>query len=72
MAKPDNKSKDQKGGKKESKKKAMQIWNVYSSQGGTLTRKNPTCPKCGDGVFMAVHKDRKSCGKCGFTEFGKK
>ena len=30
------------------------------------------CPKCGPGVFMAVHKDRVSCGKCGYTEFNKK
>ena len=25
------------------------------------------CKTCGEGVFLAVHKDRKSCGKCGFT-----
>ncbi len=34
--------------------------------------KKPVCPKCGPGVFMATHKDRVSCGKCGYTEFGKK
>jgi small subunit ribosomal protein S27Ae len=27
------------------------------------------CPKCGEGVFLAQHKDRHSCGKCGYTEF---
>ncbi len=54
------------------KGKVMSVWKIYSAQGGRLERKNPTCPKCGDGVFMAVHKDRKSCGKCGFTEFGKR
>jgi len=31
-----------------------------------------SCPKCGPGVFMAEHKDRTSCGKCGYTEFKKK
>jgi small subunit ribosomal protein S27Ae len=30
--------------------------------------KNKTCPKCGPGVFLANHKDRESCGKCGYTE----
>ncbi|NLL95264.1 MAG: 30S ribosomal protein S27ae [Thermoplasmatales archaeon] len=34
--------------------------------------KKPVCPKCGPGIFMATHKDRVSCGKCGYTEFGKK
>lgn len=35
-------------------------------------RKNTFCPKCGVGVFMAQHKDRNSCGKCGYTEFKSK
>ncbi|MCD6403782.1 MAG: 30S ribosomal protein S27ae, partial [Nanoarchaeota archaeon] len=26
---------------------------------------------CGPGVFLAEHKDRFSCGKCGYTEFKK-
>lgn len=30
---------------------------------------NKSCPKCGPGVFMAAHKDRKTCGNCGFTEW---
>jgi len=34
----------------------------------TLTRKNTSCPKCGDGFLMAEHKDRKTCGKCGYME----
>lgn len=40
----------------------------YSIEDGKLIRKE-TCPEpnCGPGVFLAVHKDRKSCGKCGFT-----
>ena len=29
------------------------------------------CPKCGPGIFLASHKDRKSCGKCGYTEFAR-
>lgn len=27
-----------------------------------------TCPKCGPGVYLAEHKDRMSCGKCGYYE----
>jgi len=26
------------------------------------------CPKCGAGVRLASHKDRFSCGKCGYFE----
>lgn len=24
-------------------------------------------PQCGDGIFLAVHGNRKSCGRCGYT-----
>lgn len=45
----------------------------YSVEGGKLERKGRNCPKCGPGVFLAEHKDRNTCGKCGYTEFkGKK
>ena len=30
------------------------------------------CVKCGPGVLMAAHKDRASCGKCGYTEFARR
>lgn len=26
------------------------------------------CPKCGSGVRLAEHKDRRACGKCGYFE----
>lgn len=26
------------------------------------------CPKCGAGVHLAEHKDRRSCGRCGYFE----
>lgn len=26
------------------------------------------CPKCGRGVRLAEHKNRRSCGKCGYFE----
>jgi len=37
--------------------------------GWKLERKRKTCPRCGAGVFLAEHKDRYACGKCGYTEF---
>ncbi|MCW3134892.1 MAG: 30S ribosomal protein S27ae [Methanophagales archaeon] len=40
--------------------------------GSRLHRTRKVCPRCGAGVFLAEHKDRYSCGKCGYTEFRKK
>lgn len=37
-----------------------------------LKRTRESCPKCGAGVFLAIHANRASCGRCGYTEFGKK
>lgn len=48
------------------------IWNTYEKKGEALSRKNRSCPKCGEGFFMARHKDRETCGQCKYTEFGKK
>ncbi len=46
--------------------------NYYEAKGNKLERLKKYCPKCGPGVFMGEHKDRTSCGKCGYTEFKKK
>lgn len=48
-------------------KKSKGIWELYGIAGG-LKRKNKFCPKCGAGTFMAQHKDRYTCGKCGYME----
>ncbi len=42
---------------------------VFKVEGNKVKRQRRHCPKCGDGVFLAEHKDRVSCGKCGYTEF---
>jgi len=34
----------------------------------SVAMRKKTCPKCGPGVFMAEHKDRVHCGKCGYME----
>jgi len=46
------------------KKATYQIGKMYDNG----KSKNKSCPKCGPGTFMAEHKDRLSCGKCGYTE----
>jgi small subunit ribosomal protein S27Ae len=44
-------------------------WEQYEVSGDTLVRKNRFCPRCGEGVFMAEHTNRFSCGSCGYTEW---
>jgi len=42
---------------------------IFKVEGHKITRLRRHCPKCGDGFFLAIHKNRVSCGKCGYTEF---
>ena len=30
--------------------------------------KRKNCPKCGSGVHLAEHDNRRACGKCGYFE----
>lgn len=48
------------------------IWECYEVEGGKLVRNNKHSPKAGKGFLMAEHKDRRTCGKTGYTEFKKK
>jgi small subunit ribosomal protein S27Ae len=41
----------------------------YQVKDGRIALTKPNCPKCGPGVFLGTHANRKSCGKCGYTEF---
>lgn len=43
--------------------------HLYENVGGVLKRTNRSCPKCGQGFFMAKHSSRWTCGKCKYTEF---
>lgn len=52
-------------------KKPKKTSKRYANYDGSK-RKNKFCPKCGAGIFMAEHKNRITCGKCGYTEFKKK
>lgn len=58
-----------KGGKKEEKPEVYNKRSLYKVEGTKVVRSRKFCPKDGPGVFMAEHKDRWSCGKCGHTEF---
>lgn len=63
------KQKERKG-KRERKKHPKHLKStLYETVEGTVSRKRRSCPKCGPAVFMAEHKDRLTCGKCGYTEF---
>ena len=48
--------------------KGRKASSSYEISGNSLKRKNKFCPKCGTGFFLALHKDRSTCGKCGYTE----
>ena len=48
---------------------AVKRCEYYTIEGNTAVPQRKACPRCGPGVFMAEHKDRVSCGKCGYTEF---
>ncbi|MFH1224737.1 MAG: 30S ribosomal protein S27ae [Candidatus Diapherotrites archaeon] len=57
------------GGKAKAKEKKTGKGSCYTMDGGAIGRSRKQCPKCGSGVFLASHKDRDSCGRCGFTEW---
>ena len=57
--------------KKVKNKRPSQKWKKYKVVGDKLER-GKTCPKCGVGMFLAVHKDRVYCGKCHYMEMTKK
>lgn len=50
----------------------MKPHQYYEIKSGYIERTKQSCPRCGDGVFLAEHADRRSCGKCGYTEFKRK
>ena len=59
-------------GKRQRKKHPKHLKStLYEAKGEAAGRKNRFCPKCGPGIFMALHKERVTCGKCGYTEWKK-
>ncbi len=58
--------------KEKKPKKRTPISAYYKVEGDHIVRTHRTCPKCGEGYFLAEHKDRWTCGHCGYTEFKEK
>ncbi|MBN1793289.1 30S ribosomal protein S27ae [Candidatus Woesearchaeota archaeon] len=56
------------GGGGPAKKKGKPASSRYEISGNSIKRKNKSCPKCGAGTTLANHKDRRTCGKCGYME----
>ena len=42
------------------------MWEIKD---GKVVRTHRECPRCGSGVYMAIHYTRVSCGRCGLTRF---
>ncbi len=61
-------AKGQKGGAQKKTGHGRLLNACYEVTNDGLKRKNRHCPKCGHGTFMAEHKDRRTCGKCGYME----
>jgi len=56
--------------RKERKPRAnVQVWKLYKLTETSVERLRKECPRCGHGYFMAEHKDRLTCGHCGYTSF---
>jgi small subunit ribosomal protein S27Ae len=51
---------------------SVKVYDYYEVSGDSVTRKRKVCPRCGPGAWLAEHKGRLYCGKCGYTEFEKK
>ncbi len=68
---PEKKKVVSKGKKPHKNKPTSKKYTKYTVHGDKVTRA-PHCPRCGAGVFLATREGRMHCGKCSYTEFGKK
>jgi small subunit ribosomal protein S27Ae len=64
----EKKKKVSKGKKPHKNKLTSKKYTKYEVKGTGVSR-GLACPRCGAGVFLAVHKGRLHCGKCNYTEF---
>lgn len=60
--------KKQRKGRKHS---TVKVHDYYEISGDSFKRKRRSCPRCGPGAWLAEHRGRLYCGKCGYTEFEK-
>ena len=61
-------TKEKKGKKPHKNKPTSKKYKKYPNG----KREGKFCPRCGAGIFLAVHKNRLHCGKCNYTEFAKR
>lgn len=47
----------------------MKKYEFFKIEDNKINRIRKHCPKCGPAIFLAEHKDRFSCGQCGYTEY---
>jgi small subunit ribosomal protein S27Ae len=66
------KEKERKGKRPKKKHEKKKKGEYYTLKEERIEKRKPFCPRCGAGVFMAEHKNRLSCGRCGFTEWKSK
>lgn len=45
------------------------IHEYYKVENEKVTRTRKICSRCGRGTFMSDHGNRRTCGRCGLTEF---
>lgn len=45
------------------------VYKYFKIDGTKAIKTRKICSRCGKGVFMSEHKNRRTCGKCGLTEF---
>ena len=63
----EKKKKDSDTATKKKEQKGVHV--LYKIENDKVSRLRPTCERCGSGYFMANHKDRYTCGHCGFTRY---
>ena len=66
------KGKEKKGKIERKPRRPSKLYTLYRISGGKFEKRPSYCPKCGKGVAMGIHKDRRVCGKCSYTEFQRK
>jgi small subunit ribosomal protein S27Ae len=59
----------QKEKRQKAPKRRVKVHTLYRVEESKLLRLRKECPRCGRGYFMAEHKDRTTCGNCGFTTY---
>lgn len=71
-AAPAEEKKPEKKEKPRAPKRRVHAHKLYRVEGGSITRLRKECPRCGKGYFMAEHKNRLTCGNCGYTTYTNK